>query len=269
MIQIGDSAATIDNSLEHLIACHRRIEDRLATLGRAADHWRDTPETALEAIRKSIQFLDSNGILHTMDEEASLFPRLRSRLSGEEAAHLDRLEQQHHEVESVFTELKEVVAEIAASPQQAMPLETRYRELVTRLSGLYRPHIQFEDEVLMPLARRILNQEELENIFQEMRARRQKAEGDSSTLRVRQNEGRLLGMDELARRVLKMFIEMGSESLDLHTLFEAGGNDPESRKQVLDVVMRLIDSGHLESQGSDFYFLTRKGRSAAVESSPS
>ena len=35
-----------------------------------------------------------------------------------------------------------------------------------------------------------------------------------------------LGMDELARRVLKMFIEMGSESLDLHTLFEAGGNDP-------------------------------------------
>jgi hypothetical protein len=75
-------------------------------------------------------------------------------------------------------------------------------------------------------------------------------------------------MEELARRVLKVFIEMGSESLDLHTLFEAGGNDPDSRKQVLDVVMRLIDTGHLESQGSDFYLLTRKGRSAVVESSP-
>jgi hypothetical protein len=60
-----------------------------------------------------------------------------------------------------------------------------------------------------------------------------------------------------------MFIEMGSESLDLHTLFEAGGNDPESRKRVLDVVMGLIDSGHLESRGSDFYLLTSKGRSAA------
>ena len=146
MIRIGEPAATIDTPLEHLTACHRRIEDRLATLGRAADHWRDAPEAALEAIRKSILFLDSSGALHTMDEEVSLFPRLRPRLTGEEVAHLDRLEQQHREVESVFAELKDVVAEIAASPQQAIPLETRYRELVTWLSGLYRPHIQFEDE---------------------------------------------------------------------------------------------------------------------------
>ena len=67
-------------------------------------------------------------------------------------------------------------------------------------------------------------------------------------------------MDELARRVLKVFIEMGSESLDLHTLFEAGGNDPASRKRVLDVVTRLVDTGHLESRGSDFYFAYRKGQ---------
>jgi len=30
-------------------------------------------------------------------------------------------------------------------------------------------------------------------------------------------------MDELSRQVLKLFIAMGAESLDLHTLFEAGG----------------------------------------------
>ena len=282
MIRIGEPATTIDTPLEHLTACHRRIEDRLVTLRRAAGHWRDAPEAALEAIRKSILFLDSNGALHTMDEEVSLFPRLRPRLTGEEVAHLDRLEQQHHEVESVFAELKDVVAEIAASPRQAIPLETRYRELVIQLSGLYRPHIQFEDEVLMPLARGILDQGELENISQEMRTRRQKAERDPSTLGDRystprssktveypgdkgvlQNEDRLLGMDELARRVLKMFIEMGSESLDLHTLFEAGGNDPDSRKRVLDVIIGLVDTGHLESRGSDFYLLTGKGRSAA------
>ena len=61
---------------------------------------------------------------------------------------------------------------------------------------------------------------------------------------------------------LKLFIEMGSDSLDLHTLFEAGGNDPESRKRVLDVITRLVDTGHLEPQGSDFYLLTDKGRQA-------
>ena len=73
-------------------------------------------------------------------------------------------------------------------------------------------------------------------------------------------------MDELERGVLKIFIEMDSDSLDLHTLFEAGGNDPESRKRVFDVVMRLVDTGHLESRGSDFYSLTSKGRRAAGES---
>jgi hypothetical protein len=67
-------------------------------------------------------------------------------------------------------------------------------------------------------------------------------------------------MDELTRRVLRLFIEMGAESLDLHTLFEAGGNDPASRERVLDIVTGLVDSGYLESRGGDFYLLTDKGR---------
>jgi hypothetical protein len=50
-------------------------------------------------------------------------------------------------------------------------------------------------------------------------------------------------MDELTARVLKLFIEMGRNSLDLHTLFEAGGNDPSTRERVLDVITRLVDSG--------------------------
>ena len=69
-------------------------------------------------------------------------------------------------------------------------------------------------------------------------------------------------MDELTRRVLTLFIEMGKESLDLHTLFEAGGNDPRARQRVLDIVNRLVDSGELEARGSDFYAITDKGRDA-------
>ena len=79
---------------------------------------------------------------------------------------------------------------------------------------------------------------------------------------------KLLGMDELSLRVLKVFIEMGSELLDLHTIFEAGGNDPRSRERVLDVITRLVDTGHLEPRGSDFYSLTDKGRSASVNPDP-
>ena len=70
------------------------------------------------------------------------------------------------------------------------------------------------------------------------------------------------GMDDLTRQVLELFVEMGNESLDLHTLFEAGGNDPASRERVLDVVTQLVETGHLESRGGDFYSITDNGRGA-------
>lgn len=69
-------------------------------------------------------------------------------------------------------------------------------------------------------------------------------------------------MDDTTRRVLKLFAQMDTDTLDLHTLFEAGGNDPEARGQVVDVVARLVREGLLEEQGSDFYKLTTRGRSA-------
>ena len=67
-------------------------------------------------------------------------------------------------------------------------------------------------------------------------------------------------MDELAQQILDLFRQMNSESLDLHTLFEAGGNEPASRERVIDVVSQLVADGLLEERGSDFYALTTKGR---------
>jgi hypothetical protein len=72
----------------------------------------------------------------------------------------------------------------------------------------------------------------------------------------------VIKMDETTRRVLNLFAQMNSDNLDLHTLFEAGGNDPQAREQVIDVVARLVREGLLSEQGSDFYKLTTKGRSA-------
>ena len=70
-------------------------------------------------------------------------------------------------------------------------------------------------------------------------------------------------MDELTKRVLGSFALWGKDSLDLHTLFEAGGNDPEARTRVFDIVERLVKEGLLEELGNDFYSLTEQGREAA------
>ena len=66
-------------------------------------------------------------------------------------------------------------------------------------------------------------------------------------------------LDELSRRVLGMFGEMGKESLDLHELFEAGGNDPEERRAVFYAVERMVEQGLLEERGNDFYAPTAEG----------
>jgi hypothetical protein len=70
-------------------------------------------------------------------------------------------------------------------------------------------------------------------------------------------------MDDLSRRVLAMFEEMGKESLDLHELFEAGGNDPDERRAVFYAVERLVELGFLEERGNDFYAPTAEGRRAS------
>lgn len=69
-------------------------------------------------------------------------------------------------------------------------------------------------------------------------------------------------MDELARRVLNMFTQMNNDTLDLHTLLEAGGNDAATREQVIEVLAQLSREGFIEERGSDFYRLTDKGREA-------
>jgi len=70
-------------------------------------------------------------------------------------------------------------------------------------------------------------------------------------------------VDELAKKVLRSFAVWRKETLDLHELFEAGGNDPEARTAVFDTVERFVKEGLLSEEGNDFYSLTEKGKSVA------
>lgn len=71
-------------------------------------------------------------------------------------------------------------------------------------------------------------------------------------------------MDELSRRVLEVFDELGRDTLDLHALREiAGGNDPAQRDAVVSAVEMLVRSGDLDISGeADFYRRTEQGRLA-------
>lgn len=72
-------------------------------------------------------------------------------------------------------------------------------------------------------------------------------------------------MKPLSVRVLRMFGEMGKERLDLHELFEAGGNEPAERNRVLDAIDELLSAGMVKECGSDFYELTESGKRAIAQ----
>jgi hypothetical protein len=71
-------------------------------------------------------------------------------------------------------------------------------------------------------------------------------------------------MKPLSLRVLRLFGEMGTDRLDLHVLFEAGGNEASERERVLDAVDELIRDGMLEASSGDFYVLTDKGKKESL-----
>jgi len=71
-------------------------------------------------------------------------------------------------------------------------------------------------------------------------------------------------MNQIAQRILNLFEEMNTDTLDLHTMFEAGGNDPSQRERVVDEIAQLVQHGLLLERGSDFYQITPKGRAAFV-----
>lgn len=71
-------------------------------------------------------------------------------------------------------------------------------------------------------------------------------------------------MNEFEKLALGSFEHWGKEKLDLHTLFEAGGNDTEARTEIFYAVERLVAEGLLLEEGNDFYSLTDKGKAAAI-----
>lgn len=161
-------SATLDRPLDHLVACHRRIEERLATLERVIPHLGTRRFEALEAIAGCFRFFDTNGAWHTADEEESLFPRLEPALTEEERAYLQELERQHDEAEGVYGQLKQAVEGL----RRGHANEAAYQALVERLCALYRAHIASEDARLPEIGRRILSAAGLAEVSREMKQRR-------------------------------------------------------------------------------------------------
>lgn len=156
---------TLSHPLEHLVACHRRIEQRLDVLVKAGEVFEGDPAAAREAIESACAFMERSGVQHTEDEEQSLFPRLAPYLDAEEAEFLGALEADHKVADAAYARLQHAKAGLPESLAE-------YRDAARELREIYKRHIEMEDDKLIRLGGRVLSPGELYAISREMRARR-------------------------------------------------------------------------------------------------
>lgn len=177
---VSETAATLDNPLQHLIACHDRIEERLQTLERLSPHLRSDFEAkrreAREALDKALEFLQIMGELHTQDEEESIFPRVLANCRDDSSMLTEltsMLVNQHWDKKAVLEKLVALVKGFPPIPQAPSAEQvSRLEGFVAHLADLYRPHIMVENQRLIPLSADYLKESDLEQIRQEMRKRR-------------------------------------------------------------------------------------------------
>lgn len=169
--------ADFTQPIELMMDCHRRIEHFLAVLQKLAERYANQPldDEGREAMETSLNYFQSAAPRHTADEEESLFPRMR-RIDDprvrEAMAQIDRLESDHRKAEAAHARLDELGQRWLADDTLPTDAFAEFRELLGELAQAYGEHIPIEDERVFVLAKRVLDDGQLQVIGDEMKQRR-------------------------------------------------------------------------------------------------
>jgi hemerythrin-like domain-containing protein len=169
--------ADFNDPLGVLTDCHRRIEQYIRLLVSVSGQVTDAAPNReqREALETSLQYFRHAAPKHILDEEESLFPRLRLARDPRVVSVLKLLQQlsighdladdMHHEIERLFVRW---FLDGAISTVDRL----RVTELLDNLASFYDEHIAFEEQEAFPLASIILSKEQLQSIGREMAERR-------------------------------------------------------------------------------------------------
>ena len=175
-VQIGAKAHSFSDPTALLSDCHRRIEMFLGSLAKVADLLEHPlGDDARVALESALRYFREAAPKHTADEEESVFPRLRqSSDSGVKGAMatLDALEQQHRRADFLHAQVDRIGSR-CLKEGSISPSEMRlFREAIAELGSIYKEHIQVEDDIVFPIASRVLSEADKAIIAVEMSARR-------------------------------------------------------------------------------------------------
>ena len=166
-------AASFDEPLELLAACHERIHDRLSTLERLVPHLAShgcSPD-ARAAAANILRYFNTAAVHHHEDEEHDLFPALLAAAPAEGRAALQetiaRLLDEHQRMFAAWAALRSDLEAIQAGSADTLNAET-----VTAFCSLYRDHIRFEESNAFAPAAVLLDEETRARLGKNMAGRR-------------------------------------------------------------------------------------------------
>lgn len=171
----GDHAPAVgfDTPLAMLAECHRRIEDRCATLQRLVPHLaaRGSDRPAAEAATAVLRYFDVAAPDHHADEEQDLFPALIESVAGSDALCIreliDGLRAEHTVFEQQWGALRQVLAMVSDGRPARLD-----GERVEAFVQAYHRHIVREEDALLPMAARLISDAEMARIGESMQRRR-------------------------------------------------------------------------------------------------
>ena len=184
--------------LGQLDACHDRMQRQLKTLQRLLERQADVGQASVDdevraaaaAVRK---YFDEAAPRHHRDEEQDLFPAVIEAMAGSDAVCIkgivQRLSAEHGQLEQAWQALRPTLVALAeaegAAPdgkcddshddgrdESRGPPWRLDPGQVDRFIAVYRSHLAIEDDELMPMARRLLSDDQIGQIGQAMRSRR-------------------------------------------------------------------------------------------------
>lgn len=168
--QIGNTLAPDFNTpLDMLHACHDRIMDQCTTLQKLIQHlpMHGCDDQAQQAAQKILHYFDTAGQHHHQDEEMDLFPLLRAAQNPDADKLMDQLLEEHQTMDAMWVNLR--VQLLAIAEGKTADLD---RKLVADFSLAYGRHVMFENMKLLPLAAKLLDENQLKDMGKSMSARR-------------------------------------------------------------------------------------------------
>ena len=169
---VASPAAGFEQPFEMLEACHERVQRMLALLARLRAHVRahgvDVP--AQQAARDVMRYFDIAAPHHHQDEELHVFPRLLRQGDPEVVPIVQRLQQDHLEMERRWAAARAVLDRVARGELRQLAPDAS--AALDAFAGLYEEHIQAEERIAYPRARSLMDDRDIAAAGAEMMKRR-------------------------------------------------------------------------------------------------